>query len=58
MSLIWKQSIRRKEKERERKEKNQTKSVNFDTMERSSHKKERITELFDEVISAMQHEFV
>jgi hypothetical protein len=36
---------------------NQTKSVNFDTM-KDPLTKERITELFDEVVSAMQHEFV
>jgi hypothetical protein len=35
----------------------QTKSVNFDSM-KDHPTKERITELFDEVISAMQHEFV
>ena len=36
---------------------NQTKSVNFDTM-KDPLTNERITELFDEVVSAMQHEFV
>ena len=35
----------------------QTKSVNFDRM-KDHPTKERITELFDEVVSAMQHEFV
>jgi hypothetical protein len=36
---------------------NQTKSVNFDTM-KDPLTKERITELFDEVVSAIKHEFV
>ena len=35
----------------------QTKSVNFDSM-KDPLTKERITELFDEVVSAMQPEFV
>jgi hypothetical protein len=36
---------------------NQTKSVNFDTM-KDNLTKEKITGLFDDVVSAMQHEFV